>query len=90
MLEKLRSFGRQVKREAEVYRNIMKDERTPRLARYLLGAAIGYIFLPFDIIPDFIPVIGHLDDLIIVPSLILLALKMVPAEVIEEHRRAVR
>lgn len=52
----------------------------------LLGLAIGYLLLPFDLIPDFIPVIGHLDDVIIVPGLIYLALKMIPNEIILECR----
>ncbi len=47
------------------------------------------MMMPFDLIPDFIPVIGHVDDLIVVPALVILALKMVPAEVVEESRRAV-
>lgn len=51
--------------------------------------AIGYLLLPFDLIPDFIPVIGHLDDLVIVPGLIYLALKMIPDEVVAECRRKV-
>lgn len=52
----------------------------------LLGLAIGYLLLPFDLIPDFIPVIGHLDDVVIVPGLIYLALKMIPNEIILECR----
>ena len=56
----------------------------------LLGLAIGYLLLPFDLIPDFIPVIGHLDDVIIVPGLIYLALKMIPNEIILECREKYR
>ena len=66
---------------------MLKDDRTPKIAKLFLGLAIGYLLLPFDIIPDFIPVIGHLDDLIIVPALVVIALKMVPKEVIEDCRK---
>lgn len=69
------------------YRALYDDPRTPFFARVCLWLAIAYTLLPFDIIPDFIPVIGHLDDLIIVPALLLLALRFVPREVQEEHRR---
>ncbi len=51
------------------------------------SGSIGYLLLPFDLIPDFIPLIGQLDDMIIVPTLVLIALKMIPKEVIEECRR---
>jgi len=51
--------------------------------------AIGYLLLPFELVPDFIPVIGQLDDLLIVPGLIYLALKMIPDEVMAECRRKV-
>lgn len=58
--------------------------------KVLLGLAIGYLLLPFDLIPDFIPVIGHLDDVVIVPGLIYLALKMIPNEIILECREKYR
>ena len=83
---RLKAAGRNLKREIRVYRLVLKDHRTPRLAKILLGLAVGYAVLPFDIIPDFIPVIGQLDDLIIVPALIIVALKLIPKEVVEECR----
>ncbi len=82
----MKAVGRNLKREIQVYRLVLKDHRTPRLAKILLGLAVGYAILPFDIIPDFIPVIGQLDDLIIVPTLIIVALKLIPKEVVEECR----
>ena len=86
MFDKLKSVGKTLKHELKVYQLVLKDGRTPKLSKFLLGLAVGYALLPFDIIPDFIPVIGHLDDAIIVPALVILALKMTPKDVIEECR----
>ncbi len=86
MFEKLKSVAGSLKQELKAYRLVMKDRRTPRAAKILLGTAVGYALLPFDIIPDFIPVIGHLDDALILPVLVIIALKMVPREVIDDCR----
>jgi uncharacterized membrane protein YkvA (DUF1232 family) len=77
------------KKELKVYQLVLKDKRTPKLAKILLSLAVGYLLMPFDLIPDFIPVLGHIDDLIIVPILVILALKMIPKEVVADCRIAV-
>lgn len=82
----LRETAQRLKTEFAVYRRALAHPHTPWLARILLGLALGYVLLPFDLIPDFIPVIGHLDDLVIVPALVWLALRMIPPEVIAECR----
>jgi uncharacterized membrane protein YkvA (DUF1232 family) len=90
MRERLNILVQQAKREVTVYQRVLRDARTPWLARLVLGAAVGYLLLPFDLIPDFIPVLGQLDDLLIVPGLVWLALKLVPAHLLDEHRQAVK
>ena len=87
MFEKLKSVGRNVKHELRVYQFVLKDKRTPKISKILLGLAVGYLLLPFDLIPDFIPVIGHLDDLILVPLLVIAALKFIPQEVVDDCRK---
>ena len=86
MLDRLQAAGKALKRELQFYQLVRKDPRTPKPAKWLLGLAIGYVLLPFDLIPDFIPVVGHLDDVIIVPALVILALRLIPAEVIADCR----
>ena len=83
---KLKFVARDLKREMKVYRLVLADPRTPRLAKVLLAIAIGYTLSPLDIIPDFIPVIGHLDDVIIIPILIRWALRLIPEEVMDDCR----
>lgn len=89
MPSKLKSVAQSLKKELSVYRLLLKDCRTPRISRILLGVAVGYVLLPFDLIPDWIPVIGHLDDLIVVPALILVSLQFIPDELVRECRRKV-
>jgi len=84
MKSRLRTIARDLKLRLAYYRAVYRDPRTPRLAKALLWAALGYLMLPFDLIPDFMPVIGHLDDLVIVPGLIYLAVRLVPREVLQE------
>lgn len=86
MFEQLRAIGKSLKAELTMYRLVLKDSRTPVVAKFLLGLAVGYLLLPFDIIPDFIPILGHLDDAVIVPALVVLAVKLIPTDVLEEAR----
>lgn len=90
MLDKLKSFIRNLKLELKVWKQVLKDERTPWLAKILLGLAIAYLVLPFDIIPDTLPVIGQMDDIIIVGFLTLLALSMIPKKIVDDCRMKVR
>lgn len=85
-LPSLRQIGERIKRELGFYRRVLAHPDTPWLSRVLLGAAIAYFLTPIDLIPDFIPVLGHLDDLIIVPGLIWLSFRFIPADVIRACR----
>lgn len=72
--------------EVAIYRSVMADPRCPRLSRWLLRLAVVYALSPVDLIPDFIPILGHLDDLLLVPLLVWLALRAIPKDLILEHR----
>lgn len=89
MFDRLKSIAKGFKRELLVYRLVLKDQRTPWMAKLFLGLAVGYALSPFDLIPDFIPILGQLDDVIIVPVLVIVAVKMIPKAVIEECRMKV-
>lgn len=86
MFETLKSTGQRIRREMKVYQLVLKDPRVPWPSKWLLGLAMGYLLSPIDLIPDFIPILGHVDDLIIVPVLLTLALKFIPKEVVDECR----
>lgn len=68
----------------------MKEKDTPFLAKILAGTAVIYALSPIDLIPDFIPVIGYLDDLILLPLLVALTLKLIPDETFERCREQAR
>lgn len=86
MLEKLKQIASKLKTEFAFYRRLQQHPQTPKLAKALLWLAIGYVLMPFDLIPDFLPVIGQLDELVIIPILIYWALKLTPATVIAACR----
>lgn len=86
MFERLKALARRFKHELRVYQLVLKDRRTPRLAKWLLGIAVAYALSPVDLIPDFIPVLGHLDDLVILPLLIFTAVKLIPPSVVQDCR----
>jgi uncharacterized membrane protein YkvA (DUF1232 family) len=87
--ETSKEITRSLKREVVVYQRVLRDERTPVVAKLFLGLAIGYLLMPFDLIPDFIPVIGHLDDAVVIPALVFVALRFIPREIITEHREQI-
>jgi len=74
-------FAKSIKEQLGYYRELALDPRTPTLSKWLIGFAIGYLLFPIDIIPDFVPILGHLDDLIIVPGLICAAILLIPEDV---------
>ena len=89
MFEKLRSRACALKNEAYAIYLAAKDPRTPWYAKALIYFVVAHTFSPIDLIPDFIPILGYLDDLIITPLGIALAIRLIPAEVLAEARLTV-
>jgi uncharacterized membrane protein YkvA (DUF1232 family) len=88
LVEKWRAASRRLKSETYALYLAYRDPRVPWHAKLFAGLVLAYAFSPIDLIPDFIPVIGYLDDLVIVPAGVALALRMIPANVMEEARSA--
>jgi len=82
--------ARQLKTEVYALYLAYKDPRTPWYARVFTALVVGYAFSPIDLIPDFIPVLGYLDDLVILPLGAFLAIKMIPGQVMEVSRTKAR
>ncbi len=77
-----------LKREVYVLYLTSKDPRVPWYVKALIVFTIGYAICPIDLIPDFIPILGQIDDLVIIPALIALIVKLVPKNILEEHRKS--
>lgn len=82
----LRTWARNLKRDVIALWIAARDQRVPWYAKALAGVIAAYALSPIDLIPDFIPVLGYLDDLIIVPAGIWLALRMISPDVMAELR----
>lgn len=85
--QSFRDAARRLKREALVAYFAARDPATPVLVKLLAAAVAAYAFSPIDLIPDFIPVLGLLDDLILIPLGVALVIKLLPPEVLESARR---
>jgi uncharacterized membrane protein YkvA (DUF1232 family) len=85
-MNKWKERARQLQSETYALFLAYRDRRTPWAARLLAACVVAYAFSPLDLIPDFIPVLGYLDDLILLPLGVALALKMIPPEVMADSR----
>lgn len=86
MLARLQHRARLLKAELYALYLAMRDPRVPWVARVVVACVVGYAFSPIDLIPDFIPILGYLDDLLLLPLGIALALKLIPPVVMAECR----
>lgn len=84
--ERIRNWARSVKREAVALWFAYKHPGTPMLAKVLCIVVVGYALSPIDLIPDFIPVLGYLDDALLLPALIWLAIRVIPDDVFQACR----
>ncbi len=82
----LKARAKQLKRDIPAVFIAMKKKETPLIAKITAGITILYALSPIDLIPDFIPVLGYLDDLIILPTLVALTVRLIPKEVLDECR----
>jgi uncharacterized membrane protein YkvA (DUF1232 family) len=89
-IDSWKARAHQLKTEVYALYLAYKDLRTPWYARIFAAGVVAYAFSPIDLIPDFIPVLGYLDDLVLIPLGVFLAMKMIPAEVMSESRQQAR
>lgn len=84
MFKKIKAWAKNLKRQIFILYYACKDDRVPLYAKVFIACVVAYAFSPIDLIPDFIPILGYLDDVILLPLGIMLALKMIPKNVLSE------
>ncbi len=87
LLARLNRKAKRLKRQIWALYLAWKDPGTPFLARLVIACTVGYAVSPIDLIPDFIPILGYLDDLVILPALVVLAIRLIPPPVMARARR---
>jgi uncharacterized membrane protein YkvA (DUF1232 family) len=85
-LNRLRQWARALKRDVVALAFAARDPRVPWYAKAVAACVAAYALSPIDLIPDFIPIIGYLDDIILVPLGIALSIRLIPPALLEEHR----
>jgi uncharacterized membrane protein YkvA (DUF1232 family) len=88
LLARSRTWARTIKRDVVAVWLATWDRRVPLHAKVLAAIVAGYALSPIDLIPDFIPVLGYLDDVVIVPLGIVLVVRLIPPDILAEHRAA--
>ncbi len=83
----IKERAKQLKTDIPAVFLCMKSKDTPLVVKILAGIAVTYAFSPIDLIPDFIPVLGYLDDIILLPALIALTIKFIPKDVFDRYRK---
>lgn len=86
VLARVKQWARTIKRDVQAIGLAARDPRVPWYAKVLAATVVAYALSPIDLIPDFIPVVGYLDDLVIVPAGILLTVRLIPADLLNEFR----
>ena len=86
MLQRAKQWARTIKRDAVAVWIAARDPRVPWYAKLVAAAVAAYAFSPIDLIPDFVPVLGSLDDIVILPAGILLTIRLIPSGLMDEFR----
>ena len=90
MFKKLKKWAKKVKNDIMVLSLALKHPKTPLYAKLFVAIVVSYALSPIDLIPDFIPILGYLDDIIILPIGILIAINLVPADILAECREKIK
>ena len=86
IVQKLKEKAKALKKEITAIYYAYQNPKTKRLPKLIILFALGYALSPIDLIPDFIPILGYLDDLIIIPALIALSIRLIPKEIMDASR----
>ena len=86
VLDRIKTWARRIKRDSVTLWFAYRDPRTPWAVKALCVFVVAYALSPIDLIPDFIPVLGYVDDALLLPGLIWLAVRLLPAQVVEDSR----
>lgn len=86
----LKKRAKQLKTDIPALFLSLRDKQTPIIAKIMAGITVAYALSPIDLVPDFIPVLGYLDDVILLPALVALTVKLIPAEVLNKCRKSAK